>query len=185
MDSGYGSVTELSEVLGTGKEVLRKSLKNFRVLYGSLTKLTEVPCGYMDVVPAPVSTSQHLQSVGYHVYSPVFILFSGYVPYKGRARAWDVVPVPLWHGRAELPEVSGTGMKVIEDSQKFRVRVETPSRTYRTSLWGNTGARTPGMIRFVCTLRNTTLGSMLRFGAGELMVATSNISTPLAPLLIY
>lgn len=36
-----------------------------------------------------------------------------------------VVPVPrvLWHGHTELTQVPGTGMNVIQNSQKFRVRV--------------------------------------------------------------
>ena len=40
-------------------------------------------------------------------------------------RYTNVVPVPrvLWHGRTELTEVSGTGMDVVQNLQKFRVRV--------------------------------------------------------------
>ena len=36
-----------------------------------------------------------------------------------------VVPVPrvLWHGRAEFTEVPGTGMNVINNLRKFRVKV--------------------------------------------------------------
>ena len=31
--------------------------------------------------------------------------------------------VLLWHGRTELTEVSGTGMNALQNFQKFRVRV--------------------------------------------------------------
>ena len=42
---GYGSLTELPEVLGTGMDVLQNSHK-FRVLWHGRTELTEVPGGY-------------------------------------------------------------------------------------------------------------------------------------------
>ena len=42
---GYGSLAELTEVPGTGMEVLQNSQK-FRVRHGSLTWLTEVPGRY-------------------------------------------------------------------------------------------------------------------------------------------
>ena len=47
MDSGqgYGSPTELPEVLGAGMDVLQNSQK-FRVLWHGRTELTEVPGGY-------------------------------------------------------------------------------------------------------------------------------------------
>ena len=77
------SLTELTEVPGTGTEDSRNSRK-FRVWYGSLTKLTKVLGRYTNVVP---------------------------------------VPQVLWHGRAELTEVSGTGMNVVQNSQKFWVRM--------------------------------------------------------------
>ena len=37
----------------------------------------------------------------------------------------NAVPVPrvLWHGRTDLTEVPGTGMNVVQNSQKFFVRV--------------------------------------------------------------
>ena len=36
-------------------------------------------------------------------------------------------------GRTELTEVPGTGMKVVQNIQKFRVRVKNPYRTHRSS----------------------------------------------------
>ena len=62
--------------------------------YGSYTELTEAPGRYTNVVPVPVPAS-------------------GYF-YKG-------IPVPrvLCHGRTELTEVPGTGMNVVQNSQKF------------------------------------------------------------------
>ena len=80
---GYGSLTELTEVPGTGMEVLQNPQK-FRVRYGIRTELTEIPGRYTNVVP---------------------------------------VPRVLWHRRAELTELSGMGMNVVQHSQRFRVRV--------------------------------------------------------------
>ena len=53
-------------------------------------------------------------------------------------RYTNVVPVRrvLWHGRTELSEVSGTGMKVVYNSQKLRVRIWKFYRTYRSSGYG-------------------------------------------------
>ena len=66
--------------------------------YGSLTEPTEVPGRYTNVVPVPVPAT-------------------GYF-YKG-------IPVPrvLYHKRTELNEVPGTGTNVVQNLQKFRVRV--------------------------------------------------------------
>ena len=50
---GMEVLQNLTEVPAKGTEVLQNSQK-FRVLYGSLTKLTEVPGGYMNVVLVPV-----------------------------------------------------------------------------------------------------------------------------------
>ena len=43
----------------------------------------------------------------------------------------NAVPVPqvLWHGRTDLTEVPGTGMNIVQNSQKFRVRVITRVNT--------------------------------------------------------
>ena len=51
------------------------------------------------------------------------------------------VPVPrvLWQGRTGLTEVSGTGMNVVQNSQKFRVRVWKSFRAFRISGTGSTG----------------------------------------------
>ena len=50
------------------------------------------------------------------------------------------------HGRTEVPEVPGTGMNVVQNFQKFRVRVWMPYRTYKSSLKGNTRVNTPGTV---------------------------------------
>ena len=97
------SLTELTEVPGTGTEDSRNSRK-FRVWYGSLTKLTKVLGRYTNVVP---------------------------------------VPQVLWHGRAELTEVSGTGMNVVQNSQKFWVRMWM-YRIYRSSGTRVIPGETPG-----------------------------------------
>ena len=40
-------------------------------------------------------------------------------------RCKNAVPVPrvLWHGRTDLIQIPGTAMKVVQNSQKFIVRV--------------------------------------------------------------
>ena len=78
--------------------------------YGSVTDLTEVP----GVVALAYITHRS----------------SGQVSYK------NAVPVPgyLWHWRTELGEVPGTGMNVVQNLKKFRVRVRMPYRTYTISL---------------------------------------------------
>ena len=50
----------------------------------------------------------------------------------------NAVPVPrvLWHGRTDLTEVSGTGMNVVQNSQKFFVRVWMLHITHRSSGYG-------------------------------------------------
>ena len=49
---GYGCLTELSQVPGTGMEILNS--QKFRVQqYGSLTELTQVPGEYRNVVHVP------------------------------------------------------------------------------------------------------------------------------------
>ena len=49
---GYGCLTELTEVPGTGIKPLQNSQK-FRVLWPGRTELTEVPVRYKNVVPVP------------------------------------------------------------------------------------------------------------------------------------
>ena len=55
---------------------------------------------------------------------------------KFRAGIKMLYPYPgyLWHGRTELTEVPGTGMNVVQNLQKFRVRVRMSYITYRSSL---------------------------------------------------
>ena len=50
----------------------------------------------------------------------------------------NAVPVPrvLWHGRTDLTEAPGTGMNVVQNSQKFFVRVLILYRTHRISGYG-------------------------------------------------
>ena len=91
----------------------------------SLTKLTEVPGGYSDIVPVPVPATRFFTKCRVPgVYFDYFPIFRVFTLQKGRVRVWDVVLVPLvWHGRTELTEVSGTGMNIIQNSREFRVWV--------------------------------------------------------------
>ena len=83
-----------------------QNTQKFHVRYGSVfTELTEVP--------GIVAQASELTYVIKMIY-----------PYPGY----------LWHWRAELPEVPGTGMNVVQNFQKFRVRVQMSYRTYRSSL---------------------------------------------------
>ena len=73
----------------------------------SITELTQVSGRYTNVVPVPV---------------PAHYFYEG-------------IPVPrvLCHGRTELTEVPGTGMNVVHNLHKFRVRANTPDMVrYRT-----------------------------------------------------
>ena len=79
--------------------------------YECHTALTEVPGTGMNVL-------QNFQNFR--------VLWHGFtklaeVPGKYK----NAVPVPrlLWHGCIDLTEVPGTGMNVVQDSQKFIVRV--------------------------------------------------------------
>ena len=79
------------QVPGTGMKVLKNSQK-FRVFYGSLTKLAEVPGRYINVVPVPAPRYHKVPRTGYIPrYLPHFLII---YPTQGRARVWDVVPVP-------------------------------------------------------------------------------------------
>ena len=51
----------------------------------------------------------------------------------GRYKNAVPVPLVLWHGRTDLTEVPGTGMNVVQNSQKFFVRVWMLYRTHRSS----------------------------------------------------
>ena len=88
-----------------------------RVLRHSLTEVTEVPGKGMGI-------SQNLQKFRVRVrkcYSGTGVQNS----HKFRAGIKMLYPYPgyLWHWRTELTEVPGTGTKVVQNSQKFRVRV--------------------------------------------------------------
>ena len=50
----------------------------------------------------------------------------------------NAVPVPrvLWHGRTDLTEVPGTGMNVVQNSQKFFVRVWMLFRSHKSKSSG-------------------------------------------------
>ena len=121
---GYEGPTELTEVPGTGMKVLQNSRK-FWVLWHGRTELTEVPGKYKNAVPLPLV----LWPRAYRTYRS-----SGY----GYECHTELTEVPgtgmkvlqnfqkfrvLWHGRTDLTEVPGTGMNVVQDSQKFFVRV--------------------------------------------------------------
>ena len=54
----------------------------------------------------------------------------------GRHKNAAPVPRVLWHGRADLTEVPGTGMNVVQNSQKLFVRVWMLYRTHRSSGYG-------------------------------------------------
>ena len=61
-------------------EVLQNSQK-FRVLYGSLTKLTEVPGGYTYVVPVPVPAPRYFTKCRVPgIYPGIYPSFPGIYP---------------------------------------------------------------------------------------------------------
>ena len=62
---------------------------------------------------------------------------------KFRVRYIKVVSAPrvLWHSRTYLTKDPGTGMNVIHNLQKFRVRVRKCYRTRRSSGYCGTGVR--------------------------------------------
>ena len=84
---------------------------------------------------------------------------------KFRAGIKMLYPYPgyLWYERKELTEVPGTGISVVQNLQKFRVRVLVSYRTYRSSGYGYEcpteltevlcrgmpGINTPGMVLYV------------------------------------
>ena len=139
-------------------EVLKNSQK-FRVLRHGRTELTEVPGGYKDAVPVPrvlwhgAHRTHRSSGYGYECAAELtgvpgtgmkvlqnFHMFR--VLWHGRKELTEVpgryenaVPVPrvLWHGHTDLTEVSGTGMNVVQNSQKFFVRVWMLYRTHRSS----------------------------------------------------
>lgn len=58
-------------------------------------KLTEVPRGYVNVVP--------VYRIGYrvYIYPGIYPILRVFTLLKGRVRVWDALPIPrvLWHGR--------------------------------------------------------------------------------------
>ena len=111
-----------------------------RVLCHSLIRVTEVPGKGMGIL-------QNLQKFRARVRKCYRThRSSGYVPraytthrtselaeVPGRYKMLYPYPGYLWHGRGELTQVPGTGMNVVQKLQKFRVRVRTSYRTYRSS----------------------------------------------------
>ena len=65
------------------------------------------------------------------------IVARAYITYRSSGQYKNAVPVTrvLWHGRTDLTEVTGTGMNVVQNSQKFFVRVWM-YRTHRSSGYG-------------------------------------------------
>ena len=99
-----------SQVKGTGMNVLQE--------------LTEVPNTAMEVL---------------QIFQKFRVVWHGHTERtKVPGRYKKAVPVPrlLWHGRADLTEVSGTGTNVVQNSQKFFVRVRMLCRTHRSSGYG-------------------------------------------------
>ena len=92
---GYGDLTELTEVSGTGTAVLQNSQK-FRALWHGRTALAEVPGRYKNAVPVP----------------RVFVA-RAYRAYRSSGYGYEC--------RTELKEVPGTGMNVLQNLQKFFV----------------------------------------------------------------
>ena len=118
---GYGSVTQLTEVLA----IVAWAYRTHRI-YGQVqktlypypgycstgrTEFTEVPRKGMNVI----QNSEKLR-----------VLWHGRTELtKVPGRYKNAVPVPRvwWHERTELTEVPGTGINVAQNLQKFRVRV--------------------------------------------------------------
>ena len=91
----WGIIAELTEVPGTGTEVLQNSQK-FRVLWHGRTELTEVAGRYKNAVPV----------------SRVFVE-RAYRSYRSSGYGYEC--------RTELIEVPGRGMNVLQNLQKFFV----------------------------------------------------------------
>ena len=91
------SLTEVSEFPGKGMRILQ-NFQKFRVRVRCLTELPEFP-GIVAQAYRTRRSSERVQNMMY--------------PYSGYC----------CRGRTELPEVPGTGMNVVQNFQKFRVRV--------------------------------------------------------------
>ena len=129
-----------------------------RVLCHSLTEVTKVQgrvWNLIEITEVPGTGTKVLQN------SQNFRLL-----WHGRTELTEVpgeyknavtlYPYPgyLWNGRTELTKVPGTGMNVVQNLQKFRVRVCMPYRTYLSSLSVDTWGKYPG-YGSVRTLQNT------------------------------
>ena len=125
-------------------DVVNKSRK-FRVRYGRLTELTEVPGRYTTVVTVPrvlwhgLTELKKCSGTGTNIVQNSLKFRVRYGSLAELAEVLDrytnVVPAPrvLWHGRTELTENSGTGMKVVHNSHQFRAWVWMIHRTHRSS----------------------------------------------------
>ena len=104
MDSGqgYGSPTELPEVLGAGMDVLQNSQK-FRVLWHGRTELTEVPGGYKRCWWHGAYRTHRSSGYGYECATELTeVPGTGMKGLQNFHQFWV-----LWHGRTELTEVPG------------------------------------------------------------------------------
>ena len=92
-----------------------RTSRSFGHGYGSVTEPTEVPG----------------------------IVGRAYITYRSSGRVQKVCTRTrvLWHGRTSLAEVPGTGMNVIQNFQKFRIRVRKSYRTSRSSRYCGTGVQ--------------------------------------------
>ena len=125
-------------------DVVNNSQK-FRVRYGSLTELTEVPGRYTTVVPVPrvlwhgLTELKQCSGTGTNIVQNSLKLRERYGSLTELTEVLDrytnVVPVPgvLWYGRIELTEISGAGMNVVHNSKQFRAWVWMMHRTHRSS----------------------------------------------------
>ena len=119
---------------------VKQNSQKFRVLYGNLTKLTDLAGTYMMLCPYSYQHPDVLQSVGYRLYTPAFTLFSDYFPTKRAGtgmrcctRILGIVSRAYktyrssgcgneWHTELkELTKVLGTGMSAVQNVQKHFV----------------------------------------------------------------
>ena len=107
--------------------------------YGSVTELPEAP----GIVAEAYKTSRSSGRVQNKLY-----------PYPGYCR----------EGRIELPEVPGTGMNVVQNFQKFRVRVWKSYKTSRTSGYRGTGVHNSQKFRAGINMLYPYPGSLWHWG---------------------
>ena len=129
-----------------------RTSRSFGYWHGSVTELTEVP----GIVARAYRTHRSSGRVQKMLY-----LYPGYCgtgAYRTHRRSGyghecptELTEVPdtgmkvlqnlqkfrvMWHGRTELTEVPGTGINVVQNSQKFFVQVWMLYRTHRSSGYG-------------------------------------------------